>query len=387
MKVQSVDVIIAGAPWRELTFVEVTTDSGLRGVGEVRMVNKTDALVACVKELAERHLVGNDPGDMTKLQWSVQVGDYGVAGEITQSALAALDVACWDILAKSLDVPVWQLLGGKFRTRVPAYANGWYSGDRNPEDIATRAAQVVERGYRGLKIDPFGASNAELSRSERQNSVEILEAVRESVGPDVEIFVEMHGRFTAATALEIADSIEHVDPAWLEEPVPPGDLAGYRTVRSSTHLRIAAGERIHNPRELAPYLEEGLIDVLQVDLTHHAGLTGLNQLVGWSNAYNVVLAPHNVCGPVGTAAALHFAIACPNFKILEHFNDFADPWVLDLADGAPLVTADGFFELPTGPGLGVELNHAVCKQHPRTGGHLELFKDGWETRSEPDTRR
>jgi galactonate dehydratase len=381
MKIISSETVVVGAPWRELTFVRLQTDTGLEGVGEVRMVNKTQTLVACIEELAARYVVARTPSDLSRLAWNVQVAEYGVPGEVTQSALAAFDMACWDLLAQELGVPVWALLGGRFRDGVPAYANGWYQGDRDPDVVAALATGVVDRGYRGLKIDPFGSASAQLSRPERRRSVEILEAVRAAVGPDIEIYVEMHGRFTAATALQVARDIEHVEPGWIEEPVPPHDLRGYEQVRRGTHLRIATGERLHTATDVIPFLERGLVDVLQVDLSHFGGITGVQRLVGWSDAYNVLIAPHNVCGPVGTAAALHLAVACPNFAVLEHFNDFADPWVLELADGAPQVGTSGQFAVPTAPGLGLTLRPEVCAEHPATGGRLALFSEGWERRT------
>lgn len=383
MKVVNVEIIVVGAPWRELVYVEVTTESGYRGLGEVRILNKTDVLISCVEELAQRHLIGREASDLSALHWDVQVADYSVPGEIVQSALAALDVACWDIMGQALEVPVWKLLGGRFRNSVPAYANAWYQGDRVISLIAERAAQVVARGYRGLKIDPFGAASAEISYRDRREAVELLTAIRDAVGPEVELFVEMHGRFTASTALRIADEIAAIEPAWIEEPVPPGDLNGYRNVRQGTNIPIATGERIHTARELIPYVEEGLVDVLQVDLTHHGGITGLQRLIGWADAYNVLIAPHNVCGPIGTAAALHVGVACSNFKILEHFNDFADAWVLDTVRGAPRVDDAGSFTVPTASGLGLQIDREVCARHPRTGGRLDLFASGWERREAP----
>ncbi|MCW9049858.1 MAG: mandelate racemase/muconate lactonizing enzyme family protein [Deltaproteobacteria bacterium] len=386
MKIEKMDIVVVGAPWRELTIVELTTDSGISGLGEVRMVNKTDTLVAAVQELGARYVIGMNPADMTKLAWNIQVAEYGLPGEVGQSALAAFDMACWDIMGKSLNVPVWKLLGGKFRNRIPAYANGWYQGDRDPEVIKHLAKAVVDKGYRALKIDPFGSASAEITRSERMRALAILESVREAVGPDVQIFLEMHGRFTGAAAMAVARDVADVEPSWLEEPVIPTDVTSLRQLRQSTHLPIASGERMHSAHELRPFLEEGLVDIYQIDLTHAGGITGLQQLIGWTNAYNTLLAPHNVCGPIGTAAALHFSVACPNFKILEHFNDFADPWVFDIVEGAPRVdSADGCFAVPTGPGLGVTLNREECEKHPRTGGRLALFKDGWEKRVAVET--
>ncbi|MCW8892750.1 MAG: mandelate racemase/muconate lactonizing enzyme family protein, partial [Deltaproteobacteria bacterium] len=186
MKIEKMDIVVVGAPWRELTIVELTTDSGISGLGEVRMVNKTDTLVAAVQELGARYVIGMNPADMTKLAWNIQVAEYGLPGEVGQSALAAFDMACWDIMGKSLNVPVWKLLGGKFRNRIPAYANGWYQGDRDPEVIKHLAKAVVDKGYRALKIDPFGSASAEITRSERMRALAILESVREAVGPDVQ---------------------------------------------------------------------------------------------------------------------------------------------------------------------------------------------------------
>jgi galactonate dehydratase len=381
-RIVAFDVLVVGAPWRELTFVEVHTDEGLHGVGEVRMVSKTDTLLAAIAELGERYVVGADPFDLTRLAWQVQVGEYGKPGEITQTALAIFDVACWDLIGQALGVPVWKLLGGRFRDTVPAYANGWYRADREPTAVAALARDVVARGYRALKIDPFGPAVATLTAAELRRSVGIVEAVRDAVGPDVELYLEMHGRFTAATARTVADAVAPARPGWLEEPVPPGDLHGLRSVRAHTPLPIATGERVHTGDELVPYLEGGLVDILQVDLTHHGGITGLHRLAGWTGAYNIQLAPHNVCGPVGTAAAVHLAVATANVAVLEHFNDFADPWVSDLAEGAPRVDpATGGFAVPQAPGLGVRLDRDACAAYPRSHGRLPLFDEGWERRA------
>ena len=381
MKVVGVETVVVGTPWRELTMVELVTDEGLRGVGEARMVNKTDTLVACIQELAGRYVVGMDPFDVERLAWQVQWAEYGRAGEVTQTALATFDVACHDLIGQATGVPVWKLLGGRFRDRVPAYANGWYQGDRDPEVVARFAAEVAGRGYRGLKIDPFGAASAELGQADLGLATDIIAAVRDTVGPEVELMVEMHGRFTAATAVRVARALEPYGPAWIEEPVPPYNPAGLRQVRAGTWLPLATGERLHVLADFRELFEDGLVDIVQADLTHFGGFTTMGKLAGWAAAYDLLLAPHNVCGPVGTAANLHLAVATGNYKVLEHFNDFADPWVSDLVEGAPAVEeADGCFALPAGPGLGVRLDRDAAARHPRTGVHFNLFEDGWERR-------
>jgi galactonate dehydratase len=381
MKIVGARTIVVGAPWRELVFLELVTDDGVVGVSELRMVNKTSTVIACIEELAPRWVFGADPFDVERLVWNIERAEYGRPGEITQSALAAFEIASWDIIGQALGVPVWKLLGGAFRSRVPAYANAWYQSDRDPSSIAALARKVVERGYRAMKLDPFGAASAEISAPDRRRAIEIVAAVREAVGPDVQILVEMHGRFTGAVAAKVASLLEPFDPEWIEEPVAPENPVALARVRASTRLPIAAGERAHTPEEIRPFIEQGLIDVVQVDMTHFGGFLAMKRLAGWADVYSLLLAPHNVCGPVGTMANVHLAVSTPNYKVLEHFNDFADPWVHELVDEPPRVDpADGCFGLPERPGLGVRLNHEVCAQHPRTGGRIRLFEHGWERR-------
>ena len=381
LKITGARTIVVGAPWRELTFVELLTDRGLVGVGEVRMVNKTSTLVACLEELAPRYVIGSDPFDVERLAWNILRADYGRPEEITQSALAAFEVACWDLMGQALGVPIWKLLGGRMRDRVPAYANGWYQADRDPKAIGRLARKVVERGYRALKLDPFGSASAEIAAPDRRVAVDILAAVREAVGRDVQIMVEMHGRFTPSTAAKVAKLLEPYEPEWIEEPVPCENPKAMARVRAATNLPIATGERAHTPEDIRPFIEDGLMDIVQVDLTHFGGLLAMKRLAGWADAYSLLMAPHNVCGPVGTMANLHFAVSTPNYKVLEHFNDFADPWVQDLVDHPPRVDeADGCFAVPERPGLGLRLNHEACARHPRTGGRIRLFEDGWERR-------
>ena len=203
MKIVDVRCTVVGTPWRELTFVELVSDDDRTGVGEVRMVNKTETLVACIRELAPRYVLVTSPFEIERLAWNFQRAEYGRPGEVSQSALSAIEVACWDLIGQALGVPVHRLLGGRYRDRIPAYANGWYQAERDPQQIADRAADVVARGYRALKLDPFGAAFASLGPADRRRSIQIVAAVRDRVGPDVEILVEMHGRFAPDQAVAI----------------------------------------------------------------------------------------------------------------------------------------------------------------------------------------
>ena len=386
MKITEVRTTVVGTPWRDLTFVELLTDEGLTGVSEVRMVNKTATLVACIEELSGRYVLGSDPFEIERLTWNIQWAEYGRAGEVAQSTLSAFEIACWDLMGQALGVPVWKLLGGRFRDRVVAYANGWYQGERDSGTFADLALRVVDAGYRALKVDPFGKASIDLSPRELRHAIGLVEAVREAIGPDHELMIEMHGRFAPDVAVRVARAVEPSEPAWIEEPVGPENVSGLRRVREATHLPIASGERLHSLGEVGPFIEGGLVDVIQADLTHFGGFLGMKRLAGWASAYQLQLAPHNVCGPVGTMANVHLAASTPNHRILEHFNDFADPWVDQLVDEPPRIGSDGSFEVPDRPGLGLALDQDACAEHPATGGTIELFEEGWERRQRGPTR-
>jgi galactonate dehydratase len=381
VRISDVRTFVLGTPWRNLTIVKVTTDEGLEGVGEVRMLGHTHALIGYLEEGVPRHVLGADPFQTEDLARRLMRDDYARMGEIAMSGLAALEIACLDIKGKALGVPVYELLGGAVRQRIKAYANGWYTVERTPEEFARAAKPVVERGYKALKVDPFGPGYYELERAERLRSIGLIEAIRDTVGPDVEILVEMHGRFTPAEALRIARELEPFDPGWIEEPVPPENLKALKKVAEQARIPIATGERIHMRHEYRELLELQAADVIQVDVTHFGGLGEAKKLAGWADAYYVLMAPHNVGGTISTAAALHLDAATSNFKIQEHFNDFADAWVKEAAPGLPEVDpVDGCFPLPTAPGLGVTLNEAFVNEHPMEDVDFNLFREGWHRR-------
>src|SRR6478752_2424379 len=364
VRISNVETIVIGTPWRNLTVVKVSTDEGLTGLGEARMIGHTAALVGYIEEGAPRHVIGHDPFQTEALVSKLMRDDFARMGEIAMSGVAALEIACLDIKGQALGVPIYELLGGKVRDRIPAYANGWYTVERNPEDFYNAAKKVVERGYRALKFDPFGPGYYELSREERIRSISLVEAVRDAIGPDVEILVEMHGRFTAAQAIRISHDLEQFDPSWIEEPVPPDNLKALQKVSERVNIPVATGERIHTRYDFREIMELQAADIIQPDITHIGGILEAKKIAAWADSYYILVAPHNVCGPVATAANLHFAASTPNFKIQEHFNDFAEGWVKQLAPGNPEVT-DGYFGLPQGPGLGVTLDLDEVQRHPR----------------------
>lgn len=379
MKITQVRPLVMGTPWRNLTFVVVETDEGLSGLGEVRMINNTDAVLGYLAEAVPRHVLGKDPFDRERLVTEMRVNDFSRAGEIAMSGIALIEMACWDIMGKALNQPVYRLMGGAVRDRIKAYANGWYTVERNPADFAEAARKVVARGYRAAKLDPFGAGFYELERAEKLRSIALVEAVRDAVGPDFEILIEMHGRFSPAAAIEMAGELARFDPAWIEEPVPPENLRALKKVADAVRLPIATGERLHTRFECRELFELQACDIVQIDPSHFGGIGEARKLAAWAETYYMLMAPHNVCGPVATAAALHLDACTPNFKIQEHFNDFVDAWVKDAVTGSPEVL-DGYFSLPQGPGLGVTLREDFVAEHPRQGGSLNLFEEDWHKR-------
>src|SRR5258708_17532628 len=354
MKITDVKTLVLGTPWRNLTFVKVETDSGLYGLGELRMNDRNSALVGYLLEAMPRYALGADPFEIEALTSRMLVNDFGRMGEITMSAVSILEIACWDIMGKALNVACYRLMGGAVRDRIKSYANGWYTVERTPEAFHAAALKVVERGYQALKIDPFGGGRYELTLEEQARSVSLIEAVREAIGSDREIMLEMHGRFNVATAILMERKMRQYRLAWIEEPVPPENIAELRRVAERVETPIATGERLHTMNEFRPVFDQQAVDIIQPDITHFGGLALTRRLAAWADVYTILVAPHNVGGPVSTAAALHLAACTPNFMIQEHFNDFAGSWVKQAATGVPPVIHGYFPQHPT-PALCVQL--------------------------------
>jgi galactonate dehydratase len=379
VRIAEVTPMVMGTAWRNLTIVRLRTDDGLEGVGEVRMVNHTKAVLGYLAHAIPTHVLGADPFETEALVQRMWRTDYERAGATVMSGVAAIEIACWDVVGKALGQPVHRLLGGAVRPAIRAYANGWYTVERTPEEFHAAARRVVARGYRALKLDPFGPGSLELEPDERRRAVALVEAVRDAIGPDAELLVEMHGRFTPATAISIARDLEAFAPSWIEEPVPPENLAALEKVARRVSIPVATGERIHVRHEFRELFERQAADVIQPDITTVGGILEARKIAAWAESHYVQVAPHNVGGPISTAAALHLAACTPNFKIQEHFNDFAEAQVKLAAPGNPEVV-DGCFAVPGAPGLGVTLDEDVVRAHPMRDLHFDLFASDWHYR-------
>ena len=357
MKITSYRTYVVRTPWRNLTYVVLETEDGVTGVGEARVLGKTHTVLEFLKD-TQRHFIGHDVFDIEALYRRYTLLDFGSPGEVVMTSLALVEMACWDIIGKVANLPVYKLIGGKVHEKIPAYANGWYKGERSPEAFAEAAKAVVAKGYKGLKFDPFGNGDLELTRPEFYKSVEIIEAVHGVVGKEVQLFIEMHGRFAPHQAIEIAKAIEPLRPGWIEEPCRPEDLPALRYVRDHTDIPIATGERLYHAQQYRELLGERLAHIIQPDLNQCGGLLETKKICSTAETYSIMAAPHNVGGVITTVATLHMMVGLRNAKVLEHFNDFTDSQVKRAGAPYPEVV-DGYFSLPQGPGWGVILNEGV----------------------------
>lgn len=375
MKIADVRIVVVGNPWKNWIFVVVETDEGLVGVGEATGGSETQPRVAAIEEV--KHLViGMDPRNIHEIFHKLYL-----TGFLKETpAMAGIEMACWDILGKSLGVPVHTLHGGKVRDSVRVYANGWYSGERTPEGFAAKASEVVAKGYTALKFDPFGDAHMQLSRKETRETKALIGAVRDAVGDDVDILIEAHDRFSTYAAIEIGNWLKDYDVTWFETPVLSTDVSALVEVARRIPVRMIAGERMHAIHEFGEFLSHNVTDVINPEPLGVGGIWRSLQIAGIAEAHHAEIALHNAESPFKTMVALHIDAVTPNVFIQECFDDFLEPWVNDVLSGFHRVE-DGHLSMPTAPGIGVTLNEEEAKKYPYgKSNFLRMFRPGWEKR-------
>jgi galactonate dehydratase len=374
MRITGVRTFVVGNPWKNWLFVKVDTDEGITGLGEATGGLATKPHLGDVEELT-RFAIGQDPLNPEALWHRMFKGRF-----LRPSlGMSGIEIACWDILGKSLGVPVWQLLGGRYRDTLRAYANGWYRGPRDPAFFAEKAAEMAAAGYTALKFDPFGGAYLVMDRRSERLAIDIVAAVRKAVGPDVDILVEGHDRFGVSQALRIARMLEEHTPLFFETPVNSNDIEATIAVARESPVPIAAGERYERLAEFSQLLAPRVVDIVQPEAMH-LGIANGRKACGIAEAHDAVVACHQAQSPLCTAINAHLHASIPNFLIQENFDDGAEPWTWDLLTGVPRV-ARGYLEVPTTPGWGVELNESEAAKHPYGATNfLRLFDEGWETR-------
>ncbi len=379
MKITAIDTYIAGNPWKNWLFTKVSTDEGIHGVGEGTLNYFAGTIDTAIKELAPL-VLGMDPFQIEILSQRLIRDVYSEGGQVHMCAVAAIEIACWDIIGKAVNQPVYNLWGGRCHQKLRAYANGWYRGPRTPESFGDKAREVARRGYTALKFDPFGSGWRMLSRHDFDLSIDIIRAVRDAVGPSVDILVEGHCRFNVSTALELAVAMAPMRPAWFEEPVPHTNIAAMVEVARRSPVPIATGESLSNKQQFAELLKHEAVTILQPEPLNLGGLFATRKIADMIDAHFGVVAPHSAQGPVCSAACVQLNASLPNFYIHEIFDEYNEGWEKEIVEN-PVEVIDGYIEVPERPGLGIDLNLEEIRKHPyRQENYLPLFKPGWEKR-------
>ena len=369
IKITRVKTIVVNAQMRNWIFVKVETDQdGLYGWGEASLNWKTRAVTGCVEDL-EPLLIGRDPRDIEQILQVLNKHSYYRLGIIGATAISGIEHALWDITGKNVGLPVWRLLGGKTRDRVPLYTH-LGMGDMksvyetfDPAPLRDSALKVVENGYNALKVVFIPYSHYMIDRAARRRVELLMRTVREAVGDDVAIMIDFHGRpASISAAKQYIEALAHFDPFFVEEPVQPGDAEAMRLVTEWSPCPVATGERLVGIKEFEPLLQNRGANIFQPDLNHTGGLLEGKKIAAAAEKAMIGVAPHNPNGPVAGAAALHFAISTPNFVIQEEMSG-AVPWYDDVVS-APMKREGSDWLIPDVVGFGVEINESEAAKHP-----------------------
>lgn len=351
-------------------FIKVETDEGLYGWGEASLGTNENALEGMVKDL-KRLIIGRNPFEIEKMCFEVYRDIYWKGGPVLMSAISGIEMAMWDIMGKALGVPCYTFFGGKMRDKVKIYANAWFVGARTPQDFAQKAKHTVELGIQAIKWDPFGASHMTITNEQLQKSVDIVGAVREAVGPNVDLLIECHGRFNPTTALRISRKLEEYNPMLLEEPCAPDNIASTAYVREHSNIPIAAGERGYSKYSFQEMFEKDAVDIVQPDVFHAGGLLEGKKIAAMAEAKHLMVSFHNPSGPVSNAAILQLAATVPNFLIHEIM--LTDGSFRKEVSNEEIHYENGYIMIPNKPGLGIDVNEDVVKEHPYVPRNLRHY--------------
>jgi galactonate dehydratase len=344
--------------------VKIETDEGLYGWGEAyTQADRDQAIEVHIRQLG-RYLVGRNPFDIKHFTYMAYTDFAGKRGAMElYCAISGIEQALWDIVGKATGQPVYNLLGGACRDKVRVYANGW-GGGGSIEQLVERALAVVERGFTALKFDPFpGPWRALIDASLEAEAVERVKAVREAVGPKVDILVEVHRRLAPMHAVRVARMMEPYVPFWYEEPVSARDMDALAEARRNINLPVVTGEELYTKAEFKTAFEKRAADIINPDVCNVGGILELREIAAMAEVYHVAVSPHNYNSTtLGLAATLHAAAGMPNFLITEYFVNFEEMGK-EIAL-TPFEVVDSYIRLPTTPGLGIDLDEAALARYP-----------------------
>lgn len=352
--------------WRKnWIFVEIETDDGLVGWGECYSQSDRDqAVLAQVTELG-RYLTGRDPQLIRHFRHIVFNDYVGRRGSMEVfSALSGIEAALWDILGKSCGQPVHALLGGRVRDRIRVYANGWSHGMKDPKGIAEAAGKVVEQGFSALKLDPLpGPVRSFIDRGEINAACRVVEAVRDAVGPDVDLLVDAHRRLSASNAMALERRFREYGLFWYEEPCPCENVAALREVRDRSETPIVTGEAAYTKFGFAEIIRNRAVDILNPDVAACGGILELLEIAAMANAEHIALSPHNYNSTtLALSATVHASLCAENFIITEYFMPFEE--VGRIVAPNALIPSGGMIAAPDGPGLGLSIDKDAITARP-----------------------
>ena len=354
--------------WGEFLFVEVTTDEGITGWGEITTTTKlaNRALRAMLQQIGAI-IIGEDPGNIERLWHKLfrsftYMGSRGAAVE----CVSAIDIALWDIRGKALGQPIYELLGGAVRDEIALYTHPDQRKFTTRKVWFQEIRDIVASGHTALKFDPYpyqrggdeqrdGYLDGQMSRKDEREAAELTALIRETTGPDIEVLIDAHGRFDVPTAIRLCRSLEEAGQIdWFEEPVPPESFNALKQVRDKVSAAISWGERGHTKWDFVPILENKLADYIMPDVTWTGGITELKKISALCEAYYIPVSPHDAAGPINVVAGAQVMMTVPNFYKLE-----TSEWNLHKYDpmiDKPLDNSNGSLKLNKTPGLGIEMN-------------------------------
>ena len=345
-------------PPSPMVFIEVETDEGITGLGESHPSKGIIEAIHAMKGM----LIGEDPFNVEKLyEWMYRQGN-------SSSAISGIEIALWDIIGKSLGVPIYKLLGGRCRDKIRVYCDGFFRGaSYNPEEYMAMAKAAVAQGFTALKFDVDDPlpSTKELGRaislSELHLTEEMVAAVREAVGPNIDLAIDAHGKFDITTALALGEKLAPYDLLWFEDPVPQKNLAAMTKVAENTRIPICTGELLQSRFEFRELFEKQAAEIIMPDITFTGGILEMKKIAAMADTYFILVAPHNILGPVATMASVHLCTCTPNFLVLEfQLGDVS--WRDDLIS-KPIPIEKGYLKIPEEPGLGISLNKEVVAKY------------------------
>lgn len=362
MKIKSIKTFLVNPDvqkTKKLLFVKIETDEDIYGWGECYTVTEREFAIEMIVKNISTYLIGRSPFHIKHFTY-IMYNDFAYKRGSMEfyCAMSGIEQALWDIIGKKLETPVYNLLGGPCRNKIRVYANGW-DGWYSDDDLPKRAKQLVDRGFTALKFDPFyGPFRMHISKEEEEIAVNCVKIIREAVGTQIDLLIEVHRRLAPANAINVAREIEKYSPFWYEEPVSSNNIDALVEVKQNIKHPMVAGEDLYTKSGFRELFEKRAVDIINPDICACGGILEAKEISAMAEAYYICVSPHNCNSTtIGLAATIQLCAVIPNFIITEYFVNF-ERFGSEICD-EPLQVKDSYIEIPNKPGLGIELNEKV----------------------------